>query len=316
MRIRVGLALMVVLALAACSDSSQPSPTLMPTAQVVAPTPAAAQPTVTPSPIPPTPTSTPEPPAAARVNGQIITLEQFQRELARYEAARQALSQPALAGDQEYQAGVLDALIEQVLVEQAAAAEGLAVSAEEVEAELQRLIQTTGGEQAFSQWLEANQYLEDEFRAVLRAQMITQAMIGKITAQIGSTAEQVHARHIVVDSRETAEAVLTQLQNGVDMAALAAAYSLDESTRQNGGDLGFFPRGLLLAPEVEEAAFSLPVGVTSDLVESGFGIHIVQVLEKDPARPLTPEMQQRLRAIAFESWLRQLWENATVERTI
>jgi parvulin-like peptidyl-prolyl isomerase len=74
--------------------------------------------------------------------------------------------------------------------------------------------------------------------------------------------------------------------------------------------------GLLLAPEVEEAAFAWAVGETSQIIESDFGIHIVQVLDRDPARPLSAEIQQRLRAIAFEAWLDQLWQTATVERNI
>jgi len=73
---------------------------------------------------------------------------------------------------------------------------------------------------------------------------------------------------------------------------------------------------LLLSPEVENAAFALEVGATSGLVTSSFGYHIIQVLEKDPARPVTPDIQQRLREIAFGNWLQQLWATATVERNI
>jgi parvulin-like peptidyl-prolyl isomerase len=120
----------------------------------------------------------------------------------------------------------------------------------------------------------------------------------------------------VVDAPETAELVLARLQEGTDFATLAIEYSLDESTRLNGGDLGFFPRGLLLSREVEEAAFALEVGATSGIIPSNFGYHIIQVLGRDAARPVTPEVQQRLREVAFEIWLQQLWAAALVQRNI
>lgn len=137
-----------------------------------------------------------------------------------------------------------------------------------------------------------------------------------VTGAIPDVAEQVHARHLVVDSVEVGELALALLQEGMDFATVATEHSLDESTRVNGGDLGFFPRGLLLSPEVEEVAFSQKAGTTSKLFESSFGYHIVQVLEKDSARPLAPEVQQRLRTVAFESWLEQLWASAGIERNI
>jgi len=146
--------------------------------------------------------------------------------------------------------------------------------------------------------------------------MISQRMFSRVTTDVPDVVEQVHARHIVVDSPEIADLVLARLQEGTDFATLASEYSLDDSTAPNGGDLGFFPRGLLLSGEVEEAAFELAVGATSGVVPSTFGYHIIQVLERDPARPVTPEIQQRLREVAFESWLQHLWSAATVERNI
>jgi len=309
--------LLLGLLLVAWGEAQSPQPTApAPTvpADETQPAPTELTSTSTATPLPPTPT--PEPAAAARVNGTIITLEDFQKELARYEAAQHALGhEPATEGTL-YQVEVLDALIEQLLIEQAAAAEGVSISDEALEEELQRLIEATGGEQSFIEWLEMNQYSAEGFGAVLRSQMVTQAMIERVTAAVSDTVEQVHARHIVVDSAEMGEFILAQLQEGTDFATLAAEYSLDESTRLNSGDLGFFPRGLLLSPEVEEAAFALKVGVTSELVASSFGYHVIQILEKDPARPVTPEAQQRLRTAAFEHWLQQLWAAAMVERYI
>lgn len=314
---RMQLVILCVLLLVGCANE--------PPTEQAASTPEATQtrtlptqplPTITASPLPPTPTATPEPPSVARVNGQSITVESFQKELSRYEAAQQALGRDMATEGSLHQVVVLDALIEKELILQAAALQGISMPDDTLDVELTQLIEVTGGQTAFDEWLGMNQYTVEEFREELRAQIITQSIILRIIEQVPGTAEQVHARHIVVDSREIGNGLLVQLQEGADFAQLAIEHSLDESTRLGGGDLGFFPRGLLLSPEVEEVAFGLGTGMTSDLVESEFGYHIIEVLERDPARSLTPEMQQRLRTVAFEQWLETLWAAATVERNL
>ena len=106
--------------------------------------------------------------------------------------------------------------------------------------------------------------------------------------------EQVRARHILfkvassasaeqeAQVRTRAEAVLTALQNGEDFATVAKQHSEDTATAEQGGDLGYFPRGQMVAP-FEEAAFSLPVGQLSDLIRTPFGWHILRVEDKREA---------------------------------
>jgi peptidyl-prolyl cis-trans isomerase D len=111
--------------------------------------------------------------------------------------------------------------------------------------------------------------------------------------------EQVHARHILfrfapgataedkAKVRQRAEEVLAKVKAGEDFAALAKQYSEDASAAQ-GGDLGSFTRGKMVAP-FERAAFSLAPGETSDLVESPFGLHIIKVDSKESAHTQTLE---------------------------
>jgi peptidyl-prolyl cis-trans isomerase D len=99
--------------------------------------------------------------------------------------------------------------------------------------------------------------------------------------------------------RTRAEAVLAALRNGEDFATLAKQHSEDTATAEQGGDLGYFPRGQMVAP-FEEAAFSLPVGQLSDLVRTPFGWHIIRVEDKREAetKPLAevePEIQDKIR---------------------
>ncbi|NIO67886.1 MAG: hypothetical protein GTN71_02180, partial [Anaerolineae bacterium] len=251
----------------------------------------------------PTPATvpTPEQPLAARVNGQPILLADYEKQVAQFEAA---LSDQGLdLSGEEGQAAlaqirrqVLEAMINQLLTEQAAAREGIAISDEEVEARIQVDIQDVGDESKFEQWLADTNLTREDYRAILRSELIYGAMFERVTATVPTSAEQVHVRYILLESEEEARNVLAQLQAGGDFTALAQEFSRDESTRESGGDLGWFPQGLeLMPPEVEAAAFALEIGQTSGVIASQFGYYILQLLERDPDRPLSSEMRQSLK---------------------
>jgi peptidyl-prolyl cis-trans isomerase C len=92
--------------------------------------------------------------------------------------------------------------------------------------------------------------------------------------------------------------VYGQLQNGADFAELAANY--DPVAK---GDLGWFPRGYLSEPALEEAAFSLQPGQYSNVIQTRLGYHILQVIERDPQRPLDPDARQVLQDKALQEWM-------------
>jgi peptidyl-prolyl cis-trans isomerase D len=105
--------------------------------------------------------------------------------------------------------------------------------------------------------------------------------------------ERVHARHILLKTdgksdaekkalKAKAEDLLKQLKNGADFAELAKKYS-EDGTKDQGGDLGWFTHGQMV-PEFDSAAFALKPKELSGVVTSQFGYHIIQVLEKDPAK--------------------------------
>ncbi|MFQ5811591.1 MAG: peptidylprolyl isomerase [Anaerolineae bacterium] len=296
------------------SEGTTPRPTNT-AVQEVAPPPA------TPTAVAPSLTPTSERPLAATVNGQPILLADYQEEMARFEAAMVGQgfdleSEDGKARLAQMRRQVLDSMIEQVLIKQAAAQESVAISEEKLEAAIQESIEEGGGQASFEEWLRASDLTYEDFKKEIRFQLLAQAIFEWVTGSVPTSAEQVHARHILVETEEEAQAILNQLQAGEDFVALARQRSQDENTRETGGDLGFFPRGLLISPEVEEAAFALQPGQISEVVRSQFGYHIVQVLEKAPDRPLPPEVLNSLKEQAFARWMQEQWDNATIERFV
>jgi peptidyl-prolyl cis-trans isomerase C len=111
----------------------------------------------------------------------------------------------------------------------------------------------------------------------------------------GFTQEEVHARHILVGSEAEAAEVIAALDGGTDFAALATERSVDPSARTNSGDLGFFRREQMV-PEFAEAAFALKPGEhTKKPVQSQFGWHVIEVLERRMGTPTFEETAPRLR---------------------
>jgi parvulin-like peptidyl-prolyl isomerase len=318
---KVFILLVVLVLLAACTPSLDPAG-----GDTNAPgeVPADMQPSVTDQPTTPTATDSStdaDRPLAAWVNGQPIYLVDYERQVAQYQAAMVASGVDVASSEGQERLlqareQILNWMIEHVLIEQAAAEQGIVITDEEVEAALAQIVQDVGGEEAFQDQLERNGMTRQEVWDELRAELIGTAVIERVAASVPTSAEHVHARHILVDTREEAERILAQLQAGADFTELARAYSQDESTRAAGGDLVFFPRGVLLAPEVEEAAFGLQPGQISSVIQSSFGFHIVQVIERDPERTLSPENLQLLRDRAVQEWIEALWAQAVIERYV
>ncbi|MBI3943099.1 MAG: peptidyl-prolyl cis-trans isomerase [Chloroflexi bacterium] len=143
---------------------------------------------------------------------------------------------------------------------------------------------------------------DTQLRKLIQEQLMSDAVVNKVTENISTKAEQVHAEHILVTSQEDADKVLGRLQAGEDFAKVAKEVSTDPSAQENGGDLGWFPRGMMVK-EFEDAAFDLQPNQTSPVVKSSFGFHIIRVLERDPAREVDPQLLDGLRQQAFGKWL-------------
>ena len=95
-----------------------------------------------------------------------------------------------------------------------------------------------------------------------------------------------------MSDEKTAQSILTQLREGANFAELAKEYSLDASSLDSGGDLGWFERGQMVK-EFELAVFALEVGEISEPIRTGFGYHIIKLLDRSSSMLSLEEGQAR-----------------------
>lgn len=144
---------------------------------------------------------------------------------------------------------------------------------------------------------------DDYLRLVARPQIARQKVTAKLTGEIKDVQPQVRAVHILLATKEGAEQARQKiLADPGSFAQVALQQSTDTATNQNGGDLGWFPRGVMVKP-FEDAAFSLPLNQVSEPVQSQFGWHLIKVIEKDDNRPLAEAVLTSIKDGAFQKWL-------------
>jgi parvulin-like peptidyl-prolyl isomerase len=149
-----------------------------------------------------------------------------------------------------------------------------------------------------------------EYENLFKTEILRKKLYDIITADTPHEEEQVWARHILVATEEEAKTVIERLNNGEDFGKLAAELSQDTGSGAKGGDLGWFGKGQMVAP-FEEAAFNLKVGEISQPVQSDFGWHVIQVLDR-ATLPLTDAQYTQARDTAFNDFLTKLRDDSDV----
>jgi len=156
---------------------------------------------------------------------------------------------------------------------------------------------------ALQQFLERNNYTEPDFREALE-RFVLREKVEKAFGeeQVQANQEQVHARHILVTSEDQAIEVRQQIEGGADFAEIAQQRSADPGSKANGGDLGWFARGVM-EDTFQAVAFALEPGQLSSPVQTRNGFHVIQVLERSASREVPESQLQNLRQKAFSDWL-------------
>ena len=142
---------------------------------------------------------------------------------------------------------------------------------------------------------------ETDIRKFLYNQIMRTKLSDAIGNEVAPTQDEVWARHIVVADEASANTILTRLKNGEDFAKVAAEVSIDTNTKNTGGDLGWFAKGVQ-DPAVETAAFSMQIGDLSQPIKSVAGYEIIQVIAHE-VRALSANDLSTARTNAFDTWL-------------
>ncbi len=198
-----------------------------------------------------------------------------------------------------YGAQAVDEMIDETLLRQAAKSGEIAAPDAEVGRRLTKLQEQFGSRELFISQLEqagssvakVKEDLSDEIvreRLVVKAKSLStdddelKKAFDENKDKLGSP-ESVHLRHILVATDAEAQDVVAKIKAGADFKTLATEKSLAASGKASGGDYGFVARGMLPA-EIDEIAFSMKTGEIR-VVPGPRGRHVLQVLEKRPAKP-------------------------------
>ena len=244
----------------------------------------------------------PEDPSAAPVawvNGQVLTRAEFERELARSLELPDGSTAPTPDQLGALRRTVLQAGLDRLLFVQEAAKRGVEILPAEVEQRLQRMRADWPPEEFEALLAQRHQTL-DELRAEIRAQLVQERLFHELVyprvavteeeiraeldahPELLQEPEQVHAAQIVVKELDQAKEIRAKLREGAKFADLARERSLSADAK-DGGDLGWFPRGVM-PPQFDAVAFSLGTGQISDVVTTDYGFHIFKLIERRPAR--------------------------------
>jgi foldase protein PrsA len=221
--------------------------------------------------------------AIATVNGEPISRSAFDHKLENGPAGKQTLAQ----------------MVQSQLVDQYAKKNNITVTDAEI-AQREADIKSKYPAGQFEQILKQQGLTEDDVHNILRQTIVVEKAVApqvKVTdADVKAyfdknhvqldTQEQVRARHILVADLATANMIEAKLKAGGDFAALAKQYSTDPSSKDKGGELGFFGPNMMVKP-FQDAAFADPVGKITAPVKSPFGYHIIQVEARKPATKAT-----------------------------
>ncbi|MFC1939577.1 peptidylprolyl isomerase [Chloroflexota bacterium] len=143
-----------------------------------------------------------------------------------------------------------------------------------------------------------------EYKDITRTGVLASRLQEHLARKVPTTAEQVHLHLIALETYEDAEKIRARWETGEIFADLAQEASLEEESKEKGGDIGWVPRGLMY-PAMEETVFNLDIGDVSEPQFSEESILLFMVSEKAVVRELDEDSLQALKARALEDWLGQ-----------
>jgi peptidyl-prolyl cis-trans isomerase C/foldase protein PrsA len=239
-----------------------------------------------------------DPNAIATVNGEVVNRADFEAELSRELQGMEGAAPHSPEQVEPYKQALLETMVERAVLLQAAKAAQVTVAQDEVDRRVLALASEYPAE-SFEAALAQGQTTRTELERKTKEQLVIEKLFEtQVYARVAVTEddirryfdehvaefsepEQVRASQIVVKGLDDAKKLQQQLWAGKKFPDLARRYSLGPEAKV-GGDLGFFPRGVM-PPQFDEVVFKLPVGQVSDVVSTDYGFHLFKVMEKKPA---------------------------------
>lgn len=205
-------------------------------------------------------------------------------------------------------------LTQEAIVRRFAGELDIAATEEEIREEIGDRLGITADDESFDvvfeQELSRSGLSEQDYRDMIEAAVLTRKLRDKFSGEVPASAESVHFRRILVSEQQTADDIRDEIEAGADFAVLASENSLDTTTKENGGDLGWVPRGVLDA-STEELLFALDIGeITTIPVPQG--VFVIEMLEKADDRAVEESQIQPLVTRALDSWVQEKMQSLTV----
>lgn len=237
---------------------------------------------------------------------QQISLLQSQPNGAKKNAAQisQLESQQSIIQQQlgSLASGSLQALIDNRTILQRSSTAGVKNDAKVRNDAMTQLMRQAGGKLHLQQSIAQSGMTESEISDLVTAQALQTKIQKALASHVSRYQIKVRASHILIPTKKKAlaEQLYQKVLHGANFAALAKKYSTDPGSAKQGGDLGYFTHGSMVAP-FDKAAFSMKVGQIR-LIQSQYGWHIIRVTGRKNARLTNTEYQQSQQS-AYTTWL-------------
>lgn len=228
-------------------------------------------------------------------------------------------------------------MIDEEIINQAAKAAGVTVTPADVDKEIAKIKEQIGGEEKFNAALQQYNITVDQLKEDSLSRLKVTKILSKDIKTDDATLEkyftdnlaqfdttrEVRTRHILLKTEDEAKAVKADLDKGADFTTLAKEKSIDPTAKDNGGDMGFNPRGKMVA-EYDTVVFGLKKGEISAPFQSQFGWHVAQLVDTKGEAPTFAGVKAKVQEAyvsttvseKMQSWLDEQKAKAKITNTL
>jgi len=223
----------------------------------------------------------------------------------------------------------LSVVIQWEAADQAAVEEfGVAVTDDQIDERVDELVASSGQEMTLEEYLESVNATESGMRSFAASLLVQEAIEAELLSDVDSVTDddiaqeiadfpgdwtQVCAAHILVETREEADDLKLQLDEGGDFAALATEFSIDPGSGANGGDLGCATPSGFVGP-FAEATLAAEIDTVTDPIESEFGFHLIVVNDRieAPTEDVRAYLAETRSQEALSTWFTAMIEGTDI----